>query len=266
MTVRKFLVAGWLSLGAGASLGFGQEAVPTVPGKLPVEVVQPSPVDTANQRTAEAIAAALGGNVKLAGYRIDVVFVDGVAELHGNVLDPAQQAIAKQTALSVAGVRDVRDHLTLVRNDVAVVQDQVPALPKDAPPLGGPNGPFPPMPGQMPGPMPGQAAPPFGPIPNNPFPSPSPMMMNHPGMMPNPQYQPPPLPPYAWPTYAPYNNYSRVAHPTQHTYNQWPFIGPMYPYPKIPLGWRRITLEWQDGSWWYGRESNSHDWWRIRYW
>ena len=73
------------------------------------------------------------------------------------------------------------------------------------------------------------------------------------------------MPPYAWPTYAPYNNYSRVAYPEQVPYEAWPFIGPMYPFPKVPLGWRSIQLTWRDGYWWYGKYATGHDWWRIRY-
>ena len=85
-------------------------------------------------------------------------------------------------------------------------------------------------------------------------------------MGPNPGLQPPPMPPYAWPTFAPYNNYSRVAYPNAYPYEQWPFIGPMYPFPKVPPGWRAIQLKWQDGHWWYGRTACGHDWWRVRYW
>jgi hypothetical protein len=77
---------------------------------------------------------------------------------------------------------------------------------------------------------------------------------------------PPHLPPYAWPTYAPYNNYSRVAYPNLYPYEAWPFIGPAYPFPKIPLGWRSVKLTWEDGHWWYSRHSNHYDWWRLRYW
>jgi hypothetical protein len=77
---------------------------------------------------------------------------------------------------------------------------------------------------------------------------------------------PPPMPPYAWPTYAPYNNVSRVAYPNLYPYQSWPFIGPMYPYPKVPLGWRCVNLKWVDGAWWYGRTACGHDWWRVRYW
>lgn len=78
--------------------------------------------------------------------------------------------------------------------------------------------------------------------------------------------QPPPMPPYAWPTYAPYNNYSRVAYPNLYPYESFPFIGPIYPFPKIPLGWRSVNLTWEDGHWWLGRNATGHDWWRIRYW
>lgn len=29
-----------------------------------------------------------------------------------------------------------------------------------------------------------------------------------------------------------------------------PYIGPFYPCPQVPLGWRNATLEWDDG-WWF---------------
>jgi hypothetical protein len=77
---------------------------------------------------------------------------------------------------------------------------------------------------------------------------------------------PPKMPPYSWPTYAPYNNYSRVAYPLLYPYNSWPFIGPMYPFPKVPLGWRSVKLQWEDGYWWYSKLACGHDWWRVRYW
>jgi hypothetical protein len=79
-------------------------------------------------------------------------------------------------------------------------------------------------------------------------------------------YTQPKMPPYAWPTYAPYNNFSRVAYPTEYPYNAWPFIGPVYPFPKIPPGWRSVSLTWHDGFWWYGRNSTGYDWWSLRYW
>lgn len=260
----RTLALGYLTC-QGVPLAIAQEQV-AEPRKLAVEL---DAVSAANQKTADAVAAAIGQNPKLKGFRIDVVVENGIVELHGRVGDAAQRELAGATARGVTGVASLRDHLVVGTSDVRPVQDVVPNKdggPQLTPP---PSGPFPPPPGPVaPGPVPpGAGGPPFMPIPNNGYgPPPVGTPANHPGMIPNPQYQPPPLPPYSWPTYAPYNNYSRVATPTQYTYNQWPFIGPMYPYPKIPLGWRRITLEWQDGAWWYGRESNSHDWWRIRYW
>lgn len=60
----------------------------------------------------------------------------------------------------------------------------------------------------------------------------------------------PQLPGYAWPGYAAYPNYAAVSYPRQYSASAWPYIGPFYPYPQVPLGWRRVTLEWDDG-WWY---------------
>ena len=76
----------------------------------------------------------------------------------------------------------------------------------------------------------------------------------------------PRMPPYAWPTYAPYNNYSRVAYPQLYPQNAWPYIGPNHPFPKVPPGWRKVQLEWQDGYWWYATRGSSHDWWTLRFW
>ena len=68
---------------------------------------------------------------------------------------------------------------------------------------------------------------------------------------------PPKMPPYAWPTYAPYNNYSRVASPMAYPYNAFPFIGPQYPFPKVPLGWRSVKLELEDGYWWFSKTASN---------
>ncbi|MBR4832725.1 MAG: BON domain-containing protein [Thermoguttaceae bacterium] len=60
----------------------------------------------------------------------------------------------------------------------------------------------------------------------------------------------PNLPNYAWPSYADYPNYSQVAYPKQYAANAFPYIGPFYPYPQVPMGWRKVTMEWHDGYWW----------------
>lgn len=58
------------------------------------------------------------------------------------------------------------------------------------------------------------------------------------------------MPGYAWPSYAPHPNYAALAYPKQYSAAAWPYIGPFYPYPQVPLGWRKVTLEWDDG-WWF---------------
>ncbi len=60
----------------------------------------------------------------------------------------------------------------------------------------------------------------------------------------------PNMPNYAWPSYASYPNYAGLQYPTQYSPTAWPYIGPFYPYPQVPLGWRRVSLEWDDG-WWF---------------
>ena len=57
------------------------------------------------------------------------------------------------------------------------------------------------------------------------------------------------LPGYAWPGYAASPNYGAVSYPKQHSASAWPYIGPFYPYPQVPLGWRKVSLEWDDGWW-----------------
>ena len=64
------------------------------------------------------------------------------------------------------------------------------------------------------------------------------------------RYDHPNMPNYAWPSYSPYPNYAALTYPKQYSPTAWPYIGPFYPYPQVPLGWRKVTLEWDDG-WWF---------------
>ena len=63
-------------------------------------------------------------------------------------------------------------------------------------------------------------------------------------------YDQPTMPNYSWPSYAAYPNYAAVTYPKQYAASAWPYIGPFYPYPQVPLGWRKVSLEWDDG-WWF---------------
>jgi hypothetical protein len=70
------------------------------------------------------------------------------------------------------------------------------------------------------------------------------------GMGRGPSYENAQLPGYAWPTYASYPNYAALTYPQQYSPTAWPYIGPFYPYPQVPLAWRKVSLEWDDG-WWF---------------
>jgi hypothetical protein len=63
------------------------------------------------------------------------------------------------------------------------------------------------------------------------------------------RYDHPNLPGYAWTSYSPYPNYGSLTYPKQYSPTAWPYIGPFYPYPQVPLGWRKVSLEWDDGWW-----------------
>ncbi len=65
-----------------------------------------------------------------------------------------------------------------------------------------------------------------------------------------PQHDHPQMPGYAWPSYASHPNYAGVTYPRQYSPTAWPYIGPFYPYPQVPLGWRKVSLKWKDG-WWF---------------
>ena len=64
------------------------------------------------------------------------------------------------------------------------------------------------------------------------------------------RYDHPQMPGYAWPSYASHPNYAAVTYPKQYSPTAWPYIGPFYPYPQVPMGWRKVKLEWDDG-WWF---------------
>ncbi|MDO4571636.1 MAG: BON domain-containing protein [Planctomycetia bacterium] len=63
------------------------------------------------------------------------------------------------------------------------------------------------------------------------------------------RYDRPYLPNKAWPAYSSYPNVASVQYPKRHEAKAWPYIGPYYPYPQVPDGWRKVTLEWHDGYW-----------------
>lgn len=245
----------------GVWLGFtapGYSQQPTAPKKAPANdgTEYPLPIGLQpNPALAESVGRAMKESGKLSRYQIQVIAHGGIVDLHGEVADEQQRQIAIHIARSARGITQVRDWLQ-VRPDPALMRTQGPGPGPAQPPL------IQPLP--LPQPQPAEKdRPGFPPRVDGQLPEPTPIFQPMPG--PNPQMQPPPMPPYAWPTFAPYNNYSRVAYPQAYPYEQWPFIGPMYPFPRVPLGWRSVSLTWEDGHWWYHRNPSGHDWWRIRY-
>lgn len=230
------------------------------PAHMPQDAVPGSASHSHDQKVAEAVAKRLADS-PMRGYQVEIVCLNGVAEVSGTAADAAQRD-------AIVGV--VRSHGLQVRDRIAVngAVEQVSGG-KLAPPvpLGGPMGPGAPGYGPV-----GPVGPGYG-GPGGPgFGGPGGPGFGGPGLDPAPinggggALHPPGMPSYAWPTYAPYNNYSRVAYPNEYPKDAFPFIGPMYPFPKVPLGFRAIKLEWEDAHWFYGRTSGNRDWWKVRYW
>lgn len=218
----------------------------------------PQALCRSNQEMAENIAARLRQSGQLQHFDVNVRFHEGVAELTGSVADSDQRDRVLRLVQDVPGVRRVIDHLSVAGGIVPV---QAGGVPEVLPPVSSANAAPPAPPASAPSSPPPAAA--GGAAPAAPPPEATPIFQA-PTPVPH-QLNPPRMPPYAWPTYAPYNNYSRVAYPLAYPYNAFPFIGPVYPFPKVPLGWRSVRLEWDDGFWWFSKTATRWDWWKLRY-
>ncbi len=175
-----------------------------------------------NQQKAQQIGSALSQS-GLVGYDIEIQYQNGTATLLGNVATQEQKQAAAAAARSVPGVRGVSNQLQ-ISNPIAQT-----AYAGAMPHGGG-------MPQMMPVSMgPGGLLPHHGNGPSS---------VAGVGAYSNPH-----LPQHAWPAYAQYPNSAAVTYPTQYSASAFPYIGPFYPYPQVPLGWREAKLEWDDGYW-----------------
>ena len=204
---------------------------------------------SSNQQVAEQIAQALAAN-RLSGLDIEVRYNGGLATLSGPVPHPQVVMIAHQVAASVPGVLQVDNRLTVPGMQAGMQGQGYPGP--------GPQNPNvmpvshqvarPPHPAMMAaGAMGGMAAGAMGMAQGN-----GPGAGPHAHGTGNPShlaYDLPNLPNHSWPTYASYPNYAQVTYPKEYGASAWPYIGPFYPYPQVPLGWRQVQLEWDDGSW-----------------
>jgi BON domain len=249
--VRRFVWSTLLSLTALS----GRSAQAGEPAPL-----APLPAASAgqNQILADIVVSSLRQSGVLRRYRVDVAAQSGVVELTGTVTDAAQRDEVLRLVQGIPAVDRVVDHLRVTAPASGLVTAQGPdLLPKAADPLP------PPLPDAEALPAPVAPAP-AAPRANGSIPDPVPMARMAPPA--NAELNPPRMPPYAWPNYAAYNNFSRCATPTAYPAQAFPFIGPVYPFPKVPMGWRSVKLEWDDGYWWYGQVGNKYNWWKLRYW
>ncbi|MCA9017805.1 MAG: BON domain-containing protein, partial [Planctomycetaceae bacterium] len=185
-----------------------------------------------NQQMAEQLAKALGPALASA-HDVEIRFKNGTAILQGAIGSPQEKQMATQIAQRVPGVRNVENHLQLMQT-----------APQQASMIQPTNY----MNYQAPHPGPAGA--------------PQMQMAPQPGIGPaNNVYNSPHLPETAWPTYANYPNYAQVAYPSQYSASAFPYIGPFYPYPQVPLGWRQAQLEWDDGSWKLNFRPRTDRWW-----
>jgi hypothetical protein len=254
---------------------------------LAIAMLACGPVSRVSAETAgdRAIAQQIAQNMKESGhlkdYRVGVKYQNGVAWLMGSVTSAEQKDIAEQIARESEGVERVICKLDVkggVPDDSVqpaggppsgrnfqTASNSVPQMQRVAQgaPRGNAGAPLPYArtmgpnvqpagycpPGGQPGMEMGMGGPGGmgpggmgmgGPMGAGPVPAAAGQAVN---------YENPQMPGYAWPSYAAYPNYAALTYPKQYSAAAWPYIGPFYPYPQVPLGWRKVTLEWDDGWW-----------------
>lgn len=225
-------------------------------GEKPSKSASSRPAVSKNQQIASQIGSALKAQ-KFKGFEAGVKFQRGVATVTGRAASARQRAAVTQVVSNVPGVRRVDNRLQVpVARKAArpanrgMIQQ---ALAEETPSYGRVS--------RVPTSVRRSAirqvqaqapAPAGAPIPSY-------------GAMATPAshavYDSPNLPSHAWPAYASYPNYSQVAYPKEYSAAAWPYIGPFYPYPQIPLGWRKVQMEWDDGSWKLNFKPRTERWW-----
>ncbi len=198
-----------------------------------------------NLAMAEQIKETLE-RVGLVGYDIEIRYQAGTATLIGDVATMQQRQAAGSSVSQVPGVKNVNNQLR-----VGGPFSQTAFNPQSAPMAVGQQ-------------QPQQYAPQMMPAGYT-----QPGMAMDPSMMPSPMgYAPtsfnnPQLPGHAWPAYAQYPNSAAVTYPTQYSASAFPYIGPFYPYPQVPMGWREVSLEWDDGYWQLNFNKEKDKWYWI---
>lgn len=225
-----------------------------------------------NQEVADQIAQNLRHSGNLSDYHIAVKFQDGMATVKGRVASQEQMNTVLKLVYKTPGVSRVVNGMSIGRPESSATAEKNAASPSvqrvassytpspvqaasamepsKFPQQRMANNSARPISGRVPMPV---SMTQFAPCPNGGGVQGGPMPMYSAaaqgGAAPV-RYDQPSMPNYAWPSYAAYPNYAALTYPRQYSPTVWPYIGPFYPYPQVPLGWRKVTLEWKDG-WWF---------------
>lgn len=284
---QKWLTVGLLALTTPGMVFAGSGAAkPGVTARAQSATPAKSSKQAANQEVANRIQKSLqNSNVQMD--QVEILVSDGKALLKGRVASPNDRKEAEKIAKKVKGVTAVQNKLEVASPSQGEVQQAAATQRSGAPgrarqvayqqPYEGveptESGVVPPSPGVGGAPSAMQAPP--GAIPGG-MPAYGPQGMGGPMPMPayggpatggpNTIYNQPGLPNYSWPSYAQYPNYAAVSYPSQYSASAWPYIGPFYPYPQVPLGWRKAQLEWDDGYWHLNFSPRTERWWWFLDW
>ncbi len=227
-------------------------------------MLSPSGLLAGDAETADQIAASLKQSGRMHGYSINVNVQDGTVWLGGSVKSQEQLNTALEIVQDTPGIEKIVNGIAVkgaVKQtsggapdyDAALSRSVVAANHATPMPLAASNY------GADAAPRMAMHPHAIGPVPNGS----AEMTQSAPSGAPIPAYVPatagggiapahfdhPNMPGYAWPSYAAYPNYAAVTYPRQYSPTAWPFIGPFYPYPQVPLGWRKVSLEWHNGWW-----------------
>lgn len=207
---------------------------------------------SSNQAVAEKIAKALQ-TARLNDFDIEIRYKNGRALLRGAVATSEQKNEATRLVRQVAGVKALDNRLQIrgkAAQSSAAGGAIRPVAAQRAMAAAYQQGGGQPMPPQGPAATRGGSG------------IPAPPSYGHPGQgASHVAYNMPHLPEHAWPSYASYPNYAQVSYPKQYSASAWPYIGPFYPYPQVPLGWRQAQLVWDDGYWNLKFDSKTDRWW-----
>lgn len=259
---QKWLTVGLLVLTTPGMVLAGSKSAPVSRAQSAASATKSA--KPSNQDVANRVSAALGdADLDIKGGEVE--FANGTAFVNGQVKSAAEKKAVDAIVRKVPGVQRVQNNVTVAskgvqqaaasqsrttRKQVRQVADFQEDATDFAPSQHVPPPPNMGHPGYAGAGMAPQGAPAYGPAPAG-----SNMVYNQPG-----------LPNHSWPTYAQYPNYAAVTYPSQYSAAAWPYIGPFYPYPQVPLGWRKAQLEWDDGSWHLNFSPRTERWWWFLDW